>query len=676
MRSTLFVFLLLVCSSAFSQEDTSNGFDLSQLDRTADPCNDFYQFACGGWRAKNPIPADKSRWGRYDEMSERNRTSLKGLLEKASTTPKNAMEKQVGDYYAACMNETRIEKLGAAPLAAYFKKIDAIKNGKDLIRTVAALHRDGIPALFTFGSNPDLKNASMVIAYFDQGGIGLPDRDYYLKTDAKSQERRDKYVQHVANMLHLAGEKPEQAQSDAKIVLEIETALAKAEMDRTARREPKNLDHPMKRTDLGTLGGNFYFEEYLRTTNPPQFTALNVANPDFFKQVDSALKEHPIDHWKTYLRWHVTRRLAPRLSNAFVEESFNFNQKYLRGAKELEARWKRCVREVDADLGESAGKMYVDAYFGPEGKQKIQQLVGDVLAQLKKAIQEADWMSEPTRQQALTKLASINTQKLGFPDKYRDYSVVNIKRDDYVGSFLRANAFEDRRQLNKIGKPVDKTEWGMTPPTVNAYYDPQFSEIVFPAGILQPPMFGRDSDDAYNYGAIGRVAGHELTHGFDDEGRHFDAQGNLKDWWTEADAKAFEAKADCFVQQYSEYESVPAKDGQPAAKLNGKLTLGENTADNGGLRMAYAAYEKSLEGKERKDVDGFTPEQRFFLGYAVSRCENVTDDAARVLVVTDPHSPGKFRLIGAVSNMDEFEKAFNCKPGDKMVRGDKACRVW
>jgi endothelin-converting enzyme/putative endopeptidase len=676
MRSTLFAFLLLASSFALAQESGVSGFDLSQLDRTADPCNDFYQFACGGWRAKNPIPPDKSRWGRYDEMQEKNRAALKTLLEKASSEPKNTPEKQVGDFYAACMDESTVNKASAAPLAPYFKKINGIKNGKQLISVIADLHNSGIPALFEFGSNPDLKNATQVIAGFDQGGIGLPDRDYYLKADAKSVERREKYEQHVANMLRLAGESPEQAKENAKVVMQIETELAKAQMDRTARRDPKNLDHAMKRSELPGLGENFYFETYLAAAKPPKFTALNVANPDFFKQVNGTLKTHPLDHLKTYLRWHVTRRLAPRLSDAFVNENFEFNQKYLRGAKELEARWKRCVREVDESLGESTGKMYVDAYFGAEGKERFKRLVMDVMEQLKKSIQEADWMSEPTRKQALTKLAAISTAKLGFPEKYRDYSSVNIKRDDYAGNFVRAHAFEARRQLNKIGKPVDKSEWGMTTPTVNAYYDPQFAEIVFPAGILQAPMFNREGDDAYNYGAIGRVVGHELTHGFDDSGRQFDAQGNLKDWWTEADAKAFESKASCFVDQYAEYESVPAKDGQPAAKLNGKLTLGENTADNGGLRMTYYAYEKSLEGKERKIVDGFTPEQRVFLGYAVSRCENVTEQAARLLAVVDPHSPGKFRLIGAISNMPEFAEAFKCKAGDKMVRGNKSCRVW
>ena len=677
MRRILALLFLLAAPLAFGQQSqTPNGFDLSQLDRTADPCNDFYQFACGGWRAKNPIPADKSRWGRYDEMAENNRTRLKDLLEKASAKPKIAAEKQLGDYYSACMDETAVNKLGAKPLGPYFKKIDAIKSGRDLILTVAALHNDGIPSLFNFGSNPDLRNANLVIAYFDQGGIGLPDRDYYLKTDPKSIERREKYVQHVAKMLTLAGEKSDQAAADAKVVMDIETALARAEMSRTDRREPKNLDHPMRRDELAKLADNFYFDDYIKASGSPSFTALNMVNPEFFKQVNGTLKEHPLDHWKTYLKWQVTRRMAMRLSDDFVLESYNFNSAYLRGTKALETRWKRCVREVDDQLGESAGKLYVDAYFGPEGKAKIQKLVANVLDSLGQAIREADWMSDETRKQALVKLAAISTKKLGFPEKYRDYSSVNIKRNDFAGNFVRANTFENRRELNKIGQAVDKSEWDMTPPTVNAYYDPQKSEIVFPAGILQPPMFGRDSDDAYNYGAIGRVAGHELTHGFDDEGRQFDAQGNLKDWWTEADAKAFNAKANCFVEQYNDYVSVPAKDGQPEAKLNGKLTLGENTADNGGLRMAYAAYEKSIEGQPRKDLDGFTPEQRFFLGYAVSRCENVTDDAARLLVVTDPHSPGKYRLVGAVSNMPEFAAAWKCKPGDKMVRAEKSCRVW
>ncbi|MBI2682334.1 MAG: M13 family metallopeptidase [Acidobacteriales bacterium] len=654
------------------------GFDLGQLDTKADPCADFYQYACGGWRAANPIPADQSRWGRYNEMAELNRTRLRTILEELSD-PKNrhnAVEKQVGDYYAACMDEKGVEAKGASVIQPYLKRIAAVSGRKALLAVVADLHADGIGALFNFGAAPDLKNASQVIAEIDQSGISLPDRDYYLKSDPKSVERREKYLEHMNKMFTLLGETPEAAAADAKSVMEVETALAQAYMDRTLRRDPKNLDHKMARADVIKLAPNFELARYFDAIASPAFTEMNVVNPEFFKNINTALESLPLDQWKAYLRWRVLRSSANRMSSAFVEENYRFNNEYLRGTRAMEPRWKRCVASADAQIGEASGKLFVERYFGSEGKAKIRELVNNVMAALEESIRTVDWMGDATRKKAIEKLHAISTRKLGFPETYRDYSAVKVARDDYFGNSIRANRFEQKRDLAKIGKPVDKSEWGMTPPTVNAYYDPQFAEIVFPAGILQPPMFGLAFDDGYSYGAIGRVVGHELTHGFDDEGRKFDAQGNLTDWWTEADAQAFEERASCIEKQYAEYSPVnDDKTGQPMY-LNGKLTLGENTADNGGVRMAYLAYMKSLEGKERKIVDGFTPEQRFFLGYAVSRCENVTDQTSRLLVVTDPHSPGKFRLIGAVTNMPEFWKAFSCKPDQPMVRGDKSCKVW
>jgi len=652
----------------------SGGFDLSRLDTTANPCVDFYQYACGGWRAKNPLPPDKSRYGTYDEMAERNRERLRTILEEAAkpSSAQTAVAKQVGDYYTACMDEAAANKKGAAPLQPYFQRISAIKDKIGMIETVAWLHTNGVAALFQFGSSPDLRNPNSVIADVDQGGISLPDRDYYLQ--ARHADRLAKFGEHVQNMFTLLGDSTETAAANAKTVVAIETALAKASMDRTLRRDPKNLDHKMRVDQLIASAPGVGFASFFKASGAPAFTELNNSNPDFFKQVSTLIETTPVDAWKTYLRWWVVRRSAPSLSDAFVNEDYQFNGAYLRGTKEMEVRWKRCVRAVDVDLGEAAGQLFVERYFGPEGKQKTRELVNNVMLALEQNIKDVDWMSPATKGKAVSKLHKISTQNLGFPEKYRDYSSVKITRDDYLGNTIRSRAFAIRRDYAKIGKPLDRSEWGMTPPTVNAYYDPQGAEIVFPAGILQPPMFDLKADDAYSYGAIGRVMGHELTHGFDDEGRKFDADGSLTDWWTEADARKFEERASCIDKQYSEYSPVKDEKGNPIY-LKGKLTLGENTADNGGVRMALAAYQKSLEGKERKIVDGFTPEQRFFLGYAVSRCENVTDQYSRLLVETDPHSPGKFRLIGPLSNMPEFQKAFSCKAGDPMVRVD-ACRVW
>jgi putative endopeptidase len=682
MKSVVLICTLALAVPALAQTSNkpatgSSGFDLGQLDTTANPCVDFYQYACGGWRAKNPLPADKSRYGRYDEMAERNREKLRTILEEVSKpgAAKNAVEKQVGDYYAGCMNEDLANKKGAQPLQPYLQRIAGIKDRKGLIETIAWLHLNGIGALFNFSSGSDFRNANQVIAHVDQGGIGLPDRDYYLKDDAKNKERRAKYVEHVQKMFELLGENPDKATADAAKVMAIETELARASMDRISRRNPKNLDHKMKMDELVGGAPNFEFATYFKASGVSKFTDLNNVSPGFFKDVNAVIEKTPIDDWKTYLRWRVVRRAAPRLSSEFVNEDYRFNSAYMRGTKEMEVRWKRCVRATDNDLGEALGKLFVERYFGPEGKQKMRELVDNVTAAMAQAIQEVDWMSPQTKEKALVKLKALRKEKLGFPEKYRDYSNVKISRDDLLGNFIRATQFEVKRDYAKIGKPLDRSEWGMTPPTVNAYYDPQGAEIVFPAGILQPPMFDLNADDAYSYGAIGRVVGHELTHGFDDEGRKFDPEGNLTDWWTEADAKAFEERASCIEKQYEEYSPVNDENGKPIY-LKGKLTLGENTADVGGVRMAFNAYMKSLEGKERKIIDGFTPEQRFFLGYAVSRCENVTDQTARLLIDTDPHAPGKFRLIGAVSNHPAFWKAFSCKPSDPMVRGEKACKVW
>jgi endothelin-converting enzyme/putative endopeptidase len=666
---------VLACG-AVAQDAKQSGFDVSQLDRSADPCVDFYQFSCGGWRAKNPLPADKARYNRYEEMSEENKKRLREILEAAAQAgaSQDSISRQVGDFYAACVDESMADKKGKTPLDPYLTKISALSDKKAFLELMASLDDEGVSTLFNFSSAPDRHNASMVIAEVDQGGLSLPDRDFYLTSDAKSVERRQKFVEHVARMFALIGESPSEARNDADVILAIETELAKASLDRTARRDPKNLDHKMTLAEFNQLAPNLYFADYLQAAEAPKFDSLNVTTPQFFSQVSAIIDRIPLDQWKTYIRWKVVRSLAPMLSSDMVNEYFGFNSIYLRGTTSIEPRWKRCVSAVDYQLGEASGKLFVDKYFGAQGRETIRRIVQDVMNQLEEGIRTADWMSPETKQKALVKLKKIDTSKLGFPDKFRDYSSIVVKRDDYVGNYVRTSQFESRREKAKIDKPLDRTEWEMTPPTVNAYYDPSFNEIVLPAGILQPPMFDQSRDEAYTYGAIGRVIGHELTHGFDDEGRKYDADGNLTDWWTAGDAKSFDERAACIATQYSGFSPVDDGNGKPLY-LNGKLTLGENVADNGGLRFAYAAYFKSQEGKELKVVDGFTPEQRVFLGYAISRCENVTPQTSRLLIVTDPHSPGKFRLLGPIENMQEFQSAFSCKAGQPMVP-EKRCRVW
>lgn len=674
--SLAFLAALVLASSAIAQDGAHSGFDVSQLDRSVDPCVDFYQFSCGGWRAKHPLPPDKGRYNRYDEMAESNKNKLREILEAAPKpgTPRDSLSRQVGNYYAACIDESAAEKKGTQPLDPYFSKIAALSNKRAALALMASLDDEGIPTLFSFSSAPDLHQSSMMIAELDQGGLSLPDKDFYLTGDAKAIERRQKFSEHITRMFTLVGESLPDAKGDAETILEIETALAKATLDRTARRDPANLDHKMALAEFNRLAPNLYFNDYLQAVKTPKFEALNVGVPEYFHQASALVEKILLTQWKTYLRWKVIRQLAPMLSSGLVNEYYAFNSQYLRGAASIEPRWKRCVSAVDNQLGEASGKLFVDKHFGAAGRENVRRIVQNVLSELEEGIRTADWMSPETKRKALVKLKKVDASKLGFPDKYRDYSSIVITRDDFIANYTHASQFESRRQKAKIGKPLDRSEWEMTPPTVNAYYEPALNEIVLPAGILQPPMFDKDSDEAYSYGAIGRVIGHELTHGFDDEGRKFDGDGNLTDWWTEADAKSFDERASCVAKQYSGYSPVDDGNGKPRY-LNGRLTLGENVADNGGLRFAYTAYLKSQQGKESKVVDGFTPEQRVFLGYAISRCENVTPETSRLLIVTDPHSPAKFRLIGPIVNMPEFQSAFTCKAGQPMV-SESRCRVW
>ena len=664
---------LAICAAGMFAQEAKKPieFDLTAIDKSADPCVDFYQYACGTWIKNNPIPADQSRWGRFDELAERNRDVLHDILEDASrtTAKRDATTQKIGDYYSACMDTSGIDAKGLAPLDPEFDRIRNLKDKSEFAAEIAHLHRNGMSAVFEFGSTQDFKNSSQVIAETDQGGLGLPDRDYYLKDDQRSVELRKEYLAHVQKMFELAGESADQASADAQTVMRLETDLAKGSLDRVSRRDPEKVYHRMTKQELETLDPSFRWTQYFTDSGAPQFQSINVTWPDFFKTVDTAIQSDSLDDWKTYLRWHVLHSEAPLLPTKFVDENFNFYGKTLTGAKELRPRWKRCVDFTDNELGDALGRKFVERTFGGDAKQRTLKMVDSIERALGQDIDQLTWMTPATKEQALLKLKAI-TNKIGYPNKWRDYSSVDIKRGDAVGNSMRADHFEFQRQLNKIGKPVDRQEWQMTPPTVNAYYDPQMNDINFPAGILQPPFYDKLADDAMNFGGIGMVIGHELTHGFDDQGRQFDAKGNLRDWWTPADAKAFEERAACFVNEYSSFSPVPG------VQLNGKLTLGENTADNGGVRVALMALHNSMPpAEENKKIDGFTQDQRLFLSFGQIWCENQREEILRLRAQTDPHSPGKFRINGVVQNMPEFQKAFSCKAGQPMVSAN-ACRVW
>jgi endothelin-converting enzyme/putative endopeptidase len=674
-----FLTVLSVFASASVLAQTSSakpapGFSLDNIDKTVDPCVDFYQYACGNWLKNSEIPADQSGWGSFTELDERNMDIERGILEKAEAggARRDAVDQRIGDLYGSCMDEKAVDAKGIAPLKPELDRIAAVQDKAALIDEIAHVHLVGPNPLFNFYSASDLHNADQVIAYIDQGGLTLPDRDYYLKDDnPRMKEMRQHLVEYVTQSFTLAGQTPEQAANSAQTVLRIETALARASMDRTSRRDPKNRDHKMSREEAVALGPNFYLSRYFAAVGAPNFAQINVTNPDFFKQVNAVLESESLDSLKTYVSWHVLSAAAPWLSQPFVEANFKYRQN-LTGQKEIQARWKRCVNLTDRELGEALGERYVDVTFGPEGKHRMLKMVDALETSLAEDIQDLSWMSDETKKQAKVKLDAIRN-KIGYPDVYRDYSSVVIKSDDLLGNISRANEFESKREIAKIDKPLDRKEWGMTPPTVNAYYSGSFNEIVFPAGILQPPFFDKTLDDAVNFGGIGLVIGHELTHGFDDQGRKFDPQGNLHDWWTEQDGKEFEKRVSCVADEYSNFVAVDD------LKLNGRLTLGENTADNGGARIALMALEHMIaedkSGKEGQKIDGYTPEQRFFLGFGRVWCEKRRPETARVRVLTDPHSPGKYRVDGVVQNMPEFQKAWGCKAGQPMV-AENACHVW
>ena len=648
---------------------------LDSMDKSIDPCVNFYQYACGGWRQKNPIPADQTGWSVYGKLYQDNLNFLRGILEQAASlsNQRDAETQKIGDFYASCMDETGIEKSGMQPIKAQLEAIERLRSAREMATLVAQLQMPtgGYRSiLFRGGSDQDPDDSESVIASLDQGGLGLPDRDYYTKEDAKSKETRERYVQHIQKIFELLGDNTGTAKANAETLMRMETALAKASLTRVERRDPYKLKNKMKIPELEEMAPNFDWKTYYSVLQYPKIEILNVTAPAFFKEANNMLASESLANWKTYLRFHVADSSSPYLSAKFVQENFEFYRKYLRGAKEQQPQWKRCVQYSDYMLGEALGQAYVRKVFSPELKQSTLDMVRRIEDAMAKRIQALDWMSPETKQQALVKLQGIRN-KIGYPDKWRDYSAVKIVRTEFLGNVQRATEFEHRRDIAKIGKPVDRGEWSISPATVDAYYNPQMNDINFPAGVLQPPLYDAKMDDAPNYGDTGGTIGHELTHGFDDEGSQYDAKGNLKNWWKEEDRKKFDERTKCVSDQYSSY--VVVED----VHINGRLTMGEDVADLGGEILAYMAWGEANAGKDLQPVDELTPEQRFFIGFAQWDCANERPEDQRVRAQTDPHSPPEYRINGVVVNMPEFGAAFSCKAGQPMVKPpEKVCHVW
>jgi putative endopeptidase len=672
--------LLIVGAAAVALADAGEGaadtpgywgFDTANLDKTCKPCDDFYQFAMGGWMKANPIPPEYATWGSFTVLADKNQQNLRQILEAAAKANASAgsNEQKIGDFYASCMDTTAVEAAGTKPIEPELLRIAQMKGAVDLQAETAQLQKSGYGVLFAFGSRQDAKDSTQVIASAAQGGLGLPDRDYYLRDDEKSKKLREAYLQHVAKMLELLGDSAEKAAAEAGTVMAIETSMAKASMNNVDRRDPDKTYHRMKLAELQAMTPDFSWAGYFKAIGHPNLSESNVGQPEYFKALDAQLTTTSLEDWKTYLRWHVVNDAATALPDKFVMEDFDFRGRALRGAKEIQPRWKRCVQATDRNLGEALGQVYVQKYFPPEAKAHALEMVHNLVGALREDLPTLSWMGPETKAQAIGKLEAFGI-KIGYPDKWRDYSALKIERASYLQNELRGAEFEFQRQVNKVGKPVDRTEWGMTPPTVNAYYRSSMNEIVFPAGILQPPFYDPKADDAVNYGGMGAVIGHEITHGFDDQGSKFDAKGNLKNWWSPEDLKNFKERSQCVSDQFDGY----VVEGD--LHENGKLVLGESIADLGGLTISYAAYEKSLQGKPRPvDKDGFTPEQRFFLGWAQVWGANMRMENARLLTNTDPHPLPRFRGNGPLSNMAEFAKAFGCQKGEAMVRG-QVCKIW
>ena len=658
---------------------TSKSFDASAIDKTADPCTDFYQYSCGNWIKNNPIPSDQVRWARsFSVLGERNRYLLWKELDAAAASPKTPLEKQYGDYFAACMNTGLVEEKGLKPLEPAFKQIDGLKDTHKLGTLMGELEAEGSAApLFDFGVEQDAKDSTKQIAGIGQAGLSLPDRDYYLVDSKRFQQIRAQYIEHVTKMFTLAGDTPERAAKEAAAVMEIETALAKASMSRVDMRDPEKTYHIYTLADFQKLTPDFDYSVYFKAVKVRPFDTLDVGMPEFFKALNELIAKEPVDAWKSYFRWHTVHSLASNLPKALFDENFAFFGKTLAGQKEPTPRWKQCSSMTDRALGEAVGQDWVKQNFPPAAKQSMDKLVAALEKSLGDDIKTLPWMTDATKKAAEEKLNLIRN-KIGYPEKWRDYTALKVNRDDLIGNLHRNSVFARNWNLDHLGKPVDEKEWGMTPPTVNAYYDPSFNDINFPAGILQPPFFDFTVDPAVNFGGIGVVIGHEMTHGFDDEGSKFDGHGNMREWQKAEDRKAFTERTDCVSSEYSGFEAAAAHDDVPAQMLKGDLTLGENTADNGGLRIAYMALLDTLaaEGKSLDDkIDGYTEAQRYFLGFAQVWCQNQTEQSARQSALTDPHSPGRWRVNGSVQNFDAFAKAFGCKQGQPMYPA-KSCRVW
>ena len=680
MAKRLTVLLLIVATAAIGADNKTtttkaanptSAFDKSALDTTVSACTDFNQYANGGWLKKNPIPAAYSFWGVSSVLGEQNRDQLRTILESAakSKAPAGSNEQKIGDYYASCMDEKTIEEAGLSPLKPELAHIDAIKDVPTLQAEIFRLHTLGVAPLFNDGSQQDRKNSEQVIFGVGQGGLGLPDRDYYLKDDPKSKDIREKYEQYVRQIFQLAGDTPEASATEAKNVIAFETRLAQASLTRVERRDPDRTYHRMTLQEAAQMAPEFNWTGLYSALNLPTTTAVNVGMPDYFKEVNRALTEVSLDTWKNYLRFNLINNSASALSTPFVNANFDFYSKTLRGTKEQLPRWKRCVAATDRALGEALGQVYVKTAFPPAAKARIVDMVNNLADALQSDIKGLSWMNDATKTAALAKLGAFQ-RKIGYPDKWRDYSSLAVDRSLYLQNVWRWRMYEEQRDIKKIGQPVDRTEWGMSPPTVNAYYNPSMNEIVFPVGILQPPFFDAKRDDAYNYGAVGAVIGHEMTHGFDDQGAKFDAKGNLANWWTPEDLAAFQKQAECIQKQFDQFKVGDVS-------TNGKLVSGESIADLAGLKIAYAAYQKSQQGKPRQTIDGFTPEQRFFIGYAQSWAGQGRPEAERLQATTDPHPLDRFRANAPLSNMPEFATAFGCKANDPMVRpADQRCVVW
>jgi len=653
---------ILLAAAVFAGESKPaeiHGFNPASMDTSAKPCDDFYQFANGNWLANNPIPADRSSWGAGSELSEKNLQVLREILDDAAkhtTASAGSIKQKVGAFYRSGMDEKKIETDGAKPLDQEFSRIAGIKNTEDLLKVIARLHRSNVNVSFGFFVYQDFKNSDQNARWLYQGGLGMPDRDYYTSDDEKMKGIRQEYVLHVQKMFELLGDSTEKAQAESKSVMDFETRLAKASMTPVEQRDPNAIYNKKTFADLVSLTPNISWKVYFDGIGLAEPADTIVGQPLFLKEVDSMFHDVSLDDWKTYLRWQLINSTASLLSSPFVNEDFHFNSAVIRGTKELRPRWKRILSSTDQRLGEALGQLYVEKVFGAEAKERARIMVENLMAALRDRLMDLDWIGEDTRKQAIRKLNAI-TVKIGYPDNWRDYSKLAVDQPAYVLNVMQADEFEFQRNLNKLGKAPDRTEWGITPPTVDAYYNPTFNEIVFPAGILQPPFFDAKADDAANYGAIGSVIGHELTHGFDDQGHQFDADGNLKSWWTPQDEENYKARATLVEKQYDEYIAIDT------LHINGKLTLGENIADFGGLKIAYLAFQKATKDKPPGDVNGYTPDQRFFLAFAQGWRRNIRPETVRLMVATDPHSPTRYRVLGPLSRMPEFLKAFGCQSG-------------